>query len=70
MPAYDFRCKQCGEKFEVVTSINGRKDVRCPKCGSSDLSQLLTGVQFARTGSPGSPTSSCGGSSGSGFSFG
>jgi len=34
MPIYEYRCKQCGEKFEAFRGINDKDDeVICPKCG-------------------------------------
>lgn len=35
MPIYDYKCKQCGEKFEAYRPFSGKdKDVKCPKCGA------------------------------------
>jgi len=42
MPAYDFRCKRCENKFTVRISISERDKVRCPECDSSSIQQLFT----------------------------
>lgn len=34
MPIYDFRCKKCGHRFEVLTSISKMDEVVCEKCGA------------------------------------
>ena len=34
MPIYDFRCKKCGHRFEVLTSISKMAQVVCEKCGA------------------------------------
>lgn len=34
MPIYDFRCKKCGHRFEVLTSISQMDEVVCEKCGA------------------------------------
>lgn len=34
MPIYDFRCKKCGHRFEVLTSISKMDQVVCEKCGA------------------------------------
>ena len=34
MPIYDFRCKKCGHRFEVLTSISRMDQVVCEKCGA------------------------------------
>ena len=33
MPAYDFRCPECGDVFEVVRPSGSTGDVCCPQCG-------------------------------------
>ncbi len=33
MPLYQFVCRQCGHAFEVLTSMEKRADVVCPRCG-------------------------------------
>jgi putative FmdB family regulatory protein len=42
MPAYDYRCKDCGEIFEQTLTIReheqGRKPA-CPKCKSRNVQQ-------------------------------
>ncbi|NLH28481.1 MAG: zinc ribbon domain-containing protein [Syntrophomonadaceae bacterium] len=42
MPIYEYRCQNCGEQFTVVASWRKRKQVKCPKCGSSDIKQLFS----------------------------
>ena len=47
MPAYDFRCKSCGEEFTLsFTSVKAYADAtpRCPKCQSTDLSRVIRRV--------------------------
>ena len=33
MPLYQYRCAGCGHDFEILTAIEKRDGVRCPKCG-------------------------------------
>ena len=36
MPVYEYVCKNCKKKFEIVESVSKhdtRKSARCPKCG-------------------------------------
>lgn len=42
MPAYDFKCKTCDNKFTVRISITERDKVKCPKCSSSAVQQVFT----------------------------
>ena len=33
MPTYDYKCKKCGNVFEVFHSMNSEPIKVCPKCG-------------------------------------
>lgn len=55
MPAYDYRCKQCGSTFELFyrtyTDYDAAASQRaCPVCGSSALDRLIRRVTVAATG--------------------
>lgn len=41
MPIYDYKCKKCGEQFEIL--IRGKEKPSCPKCGSKSLKKLISG---------------------------
>ena len=71
MPAYDYTCRQCGERFEVRMSIaaysEGAKPA-CEACGSADVERTFTTVNVL-TGGRGSGASTSGAGCGhSGFS--
>ncbi len=34
MPLYEYRCTQCGHRFELLRSIAHRDDTVCEKCGA------------------------------------
>ncbi len=59
MPIYEYKCKICGEKFEVLVYSDSEKII-CDKCGSEDSERLMSG--FAADSSS-SLSSSCRGSS-------
>jgi putative FmdB family regulatory protein len=46
MPAYDYRCNKCGEKFELRRSIfassKDREKSVCPKCGSTETERVFS----------------------------
>jgi putative FmdB family regulatory protein len=73
MPLYEYRCQQCGKRFEVLQKSGAGSDgVACPGCGSSEVAkQLSTFAASVSSGSSGG-TLPCGASSsagcGSGFS--
>jgi len=43
MPIYEYRCEDCGTKFEkLVRRMNGTAEVECPSCGQKHLKQELS----------------------------
>lgn len=40
MPIFDFRCKECGNNFELL--VLGPTAYECPQCGSSDVDKLVS----------------------------
>lgn len=50
MPAYDFRCTQCGELFEVVRPMGAKGDECCPRC-EAPATRVFTSVGVAFKGS-------------------
>ena len=46
MPIYEYRCEDCGERFEVLTLTIGQKppDLLCPECESRELKRLISSV--------------------------
>ncbi|HTA79902.1 MAG TPA: FmdB family zinc ribbon protein [Terracidiphilus sp.] len=32
MPLYEYRCTQCGHRFEKIQSFNAEPETECPKC--------------------------------------
>lgn len=47
LPVYEFRCSDCGRKFQALVGVVAEPDdERCPHCGSSSTSKLIS--RFAR----------------------
>jgi putative FmdB family regulatory protein len=62
MPVYEYRCAECGEKFELfLRSATQKATLTCPKCGSSEVKKALSlfGVGGA-SGSSKTSAASCG----------
>ena len=62
MPLYEFRCKDCGEVFEVRATIKEKEvglESVCQKCDSHEVCQMLTAASMLRGTNEFSP-SSCG----------
>ena len=59
MPMYEYRCENCGEKFEKLRRMSeADSGLKCPKCQSELVRRMYSA--FA--------TSGCGAPSGGGFS--
>jgi putative FmdB family regulatory protein len=54
MPIYEYRCNECGKKFDMLRGMADRDDdVICPKCGANKPKRMITSA-FSRTGEGGS----------------
>jgi len=52
MPTYEYKCKQCGHKFEVFQSMKAELIKTCPKC-KGEVKRLIgpgAGPIFKGTG--------------------
>jgi len=53
MPIYEYRCENCGTRFEkLVRSTTGSIEIACPECGSADCKKALSmfGSRVSRGG--------------------
>jgi len=42
MPIYEFHCKPCNDRFEVMTSFSRIGEAKCPKCGGQKIERLMS----------------------------
>jgi putative FmdB family regulatory protein len=56
LPIYEYRCHNCGEKFEVLAYSQSDTAIICPKCGSENVERVMSG--FASTDAGAYQTSS------------
>lgn len=43
MPVYEYKCKSCGEKFDILHGFQEQvKEPECPKCGSHDTQRVFS----------------------------
>ncbi len=51
MPAYEFKCKDCGAEFEVIASLSEyermkqERTVKCTACGGSNVEPEIVAFQ-------------------------
>jgi putative FmdB family regulatory protein len=65
MPLYEYSCRSCGERFEVLRRMGaGSEGLSCPRCGSEEVAKQFSTFASAGAGSGlpcGAPsTASCG----------
>lgn len=41
MPTYEFTCKQCNNRFDVMVPIADKGKVSCPSCSSQELQEIF-----------------------------
>jgi putative FmdB family regulatory protein len=50
VPIYEFRCRDCRRRTSVFTrTIGGGADAVCSRCGSRDMSRLISRVAVIRS---------------------
>jgi len=43
MPIYEYRCLECGEKFEKLVRLStSTSEIECPKCGGQEVGKLIS----------------------------
>ena len=42
MPIYEYACRSCSERFELLTYVSKADRATCPKCGSVDVKRLMS----------------------------
>lgn len=44
MPVYEYKCRECGHKFELRRSLTDSHNapVKCPRCGKSETERVYS----------------------------
>lgn len=67
MPVYEFRCEDCGRRFELVATLAEKEaglDPECPKCAGADCRQVFSRVNVMTSSKSDSDTEDLGGEDG------
>jgi len=59
MPLFEYRCRQCGEKSEILAKADSKEKPACQKCGSTDVEKLFSSPEVHVKGGP-TATPDCG----------
>ena len=70
MPVYEYRCEECGKRFDVRASFAEKQaglEPACPSCEGRRAKQVITAGMFIRSGPrSGASSSGCAPSTGAG----
>ncbi|MCE5314645.1 MAG: zinc ribbon domain-containing protein [Armatimonadota bacterium] len=61
MPIYEFKCKACEGRFELLISLSRVNEAMCPVCGSNDVKRLMSTFAAHVSGHSSSHSSNCAG---------
>src|ERR1700688_244662 len=50
MPFYEYQCKSCGHTLEAMQKVNDSPLRKCPNCGKSQLTRLMSAPVFRLKG--------------------
>jgi len=50
MPFYEYQCKSCGHTLEAMQKVNDSPMKKCPDCGRSQLTRLMSAPVFRLKG--------------------
>ena len=43
MPLYEYRCRECGKRFEMLRRMqDADRETECPDCQSEEIERLLS----------------------------
>jgi putative FmdB family regulatory protein len=51
MPFYEYQCRACGHELEVLQKVSDPALKKCPACGKSQLTKLVSAPVFRLKGS-------------------
>ncbi len=61
MPLYEYSCRACGRRFEVLQRVGADgSDVSCPACGGREVAKQLSTFASSVAGSSGAGPMPCG----------
>ncbi len=58
MPIFEYRCEQCGNKFEAI--LFGEQKPECPSCHTGKLEQQLSTFSVSTRSSAPAASAGCG----------
>ncbi len=64
MPLYEYKCRECGHRFEVLSRSGSTETRICPKCKAGNTEKLFSSFAVGNSSSPAAaPQAGCAGCS-------
>lgn len=61
MPLYEYRCPECGHRFEILQRMGeGAEGLSCPRCGAGKVEKQFSTFASSTSGSQVSSGGGCG----------
>jgi len=61
MPIYEYRCLECGERFEKLVRLStSTSEIECPRCGERKVEKLLSLFSARMSSATVASASACG----------
>jgi putative FmdB family regulatory protein len=60
MPIYEYRCVNCGGRFEILLPSAARAKARCTRCGAARVERLLSHFAVGKAGAAENIPGPCG----------
>lgn len=52
MPVYSYKCKKCGQNFDILVKGSGQENkLQCPSCKSEDVEKVFSSFGVGKTNS-------------------
>ena len=60
MPIYEYRCLECGEKFEKLVRLStSTSEIECSKCGGQKVGKLISAFSARMSSTTAASASAC-----------
>ena len=60
MPIYEYRCRECGEKFEKLVRFGtSTSEIKCPECGGRRVEKLISAFRTKISSTTAASASTC-----------
>ncbi|MCK5744233.1 MAG: zinc ribbon domain-containing protein [Caldisericia bacterium] len=48
MPIYEYVCKNCNNRFDILAFSTSENTAKCPKCGSDETNKIISPLGYMK----------------------